>query len=164
MKYSANPTVSNLNGFIVLAGLAGGMAEVVWIGFYSALSSVSGSEVAAQVTLTLFPAAAGWAGAPLSGIGIHLLLSVILGILFAVTVWIPYALHRGFMSTLLCAIGLVVVVWSVNFLLVLPRLNPDFVHLMPSIVTFISKMLFGITMALVLSGLQKRTTVGIASE
>jgi hypothetical protein len=41
-------------------------------------------------------------------------------------------------------------VWAVNFLLVLPYLNPRFVDLLPYSVTLASKLLFGLAAATVL--------------
>jgi hypothetical protein len=41
---------------------------------------------------------------------------------------------------------LLVIVWAVNFFLVLPALNPAFVTLLPYGVTLFSKVLFGIAM------------------
>jgi hypothetical protein len=39
-------------------------------------------------------------------------------------------------------------VWGINFLVALPRLNPDFVHLLPYGVTLASKLLFGVAAAI----------------
>jgi hypothetical protein len=40
-------------------------------------------------------------------------------------------------------------VWAVNFLVVLPYLNPGFVDLLPYSVTLVSKLLFGVSAATV---------------
>lgn len=42
-------------------------------------------------------------------------------------------------------------VWAINFFLVLPALNPWFITLMPYLVTSASKMLFALTMAIILA-------------
>jgi hypothetical protein len=41
-------------------------------------------------------------------------------------------------------------VWAVNFLIVLPYINPEFVRLLPYSVTLLSKLLFGLSAATVL--------------
>jgi hypothetical protein len=40
-------------------------------------------------------------------------------------------------------------VWAVNFLVALPYLNPGFVNLLPYSVTLVSKLLFGVSAAMV---------------
>jgi len=47
-------------------------------------------------------------------------------------------------------------VWAVNFFLVLPYLNPRFVDLLPYSVTLVSKLLFGLSAAMVLRTEWKR--------
>jgi hypothetical protein len=49
-----------------------------------------------------------------------------------------------------------IIVWAVNFLVVLPVLNPAFIVLLPDSVTLFSKMLFGTAMALVLQKIDQR--------
>jgi len=47
-------------------------------------------------------------------------------------------------------------VWAINFLVILPQLNPAFPDLLPSAVTFLSKILFGVAAAAVLQIEQRR--------
>ena len=135
---------------ILLAGLCGGVAEVLWVALYSSLTTLSAGEVARQVTASVFPAAANLAWAPVFGVVIHLALSLALGLAFAWLVWIPVIKHFGARGALSSAVAALIAVWAFNFLVVLPVLNPAFVTLMPLSATFISKMLFGVTMAAVL--------------
>ena len=44
-------------GLFLLAGLAGGFAEVAWVGFYGLISSTSAVEVARHITASVIPAA-----------------------------------------------------------------------------------------------------------
>jgi hypothetical protein len=136
---------------VLLAGLGGGLAEVLWVIFYAALTPTSGVEVARQVTASVIPGLAGTAVAPLLGVGIHLLLSLLLVVGFAIAVWLPLARHRGAAATMISALVVLVSIWAVNFFIVLPVLNPAFVVVMPYSVSFVSKILFGLTMASVLS-------------
>lgn len=136
---------------VLLAGVGGGLAEVLWVVFYAALTPISAIEVARQITASVFPAFASAAVAPLLGVGIHLLLSLLLAIAFAFIVWLPFARFYGMAGTMISALVVLVSIWAVNFFIVLPVLNPAFVTLMPYPVTLISKILFGLAMASVLS-------------
>lgn len=131
----------------MLAGLTGGFAEILWIALYGSLTSGSSVEVARQVTATVFQPLAAWPVAPLIGIAIHLGLSVILAVVFVRLVWIPFALSLRGGTGLLITVGTLVAVWAVNFLVVLPVVNPSFVALMPYWITLFSKALFGASMA-----------------
>ena len=145
---------------ILLASLAGGTAEIFWVTLYSSFTPLEGMVVAREVTASLFPAlAAGTAGAWL-GILIHMVLAVALGYAFAFVIWMPFARGRGVVATLTVSALTLATVWTVNFFVVLPILNPTFITLMPYPVTFASKMLFALSMALALSGAEIRSLVG----
>jgi hypothetical protein len=122
----------------LLAGTAGGAAEVLWIAAYSSGTQTRSLDVAREVTASLFPAAAELAAAPLLGIAIHMLLSLALGLVLAKLLlgWARGWLVTGAIAALAC-------VWALNFLVVLPAVNPAFVTLMPLAVTLASKLLFG---------------------
>lgn len=130
----------------LVAALAGGMAEIIWVSLYAAFTPLTAASVAREVTASLLPAyAAGITGAWL-GILIHVLLSVVLGFAFAYTLWRPFAYSRGGLVTLALSLTALGLVWAINFFLVLPVVNPVFVTLMPYTVTFASKMLFALAM------------------
>jgi len=141
---------------ILFAGLCGGLAEMVWIALYSYSGPASGAEVARQITASVFPAAADLSLAPLFGVGIHLVLSLALSFAFVWTVWGPVTRRRGNSGILISAMTVLIIVWAVNFLVVLPVLNPAFIVLLPDSVTLFSKMLFGTAMALVLQKIDQR--------
>jgi hypothetical protein len=50
--------------------------------------------------------------------------------------------------SVLVAAAALAAVWAVNFLLILPSVNPAFTALLPPAATFVSKLLFGVCMAL----------------
>jgi hypothetical protein len=50
----------------------------------------------------------------------------------------------------LMIVGLLVGIWAFNFLVLLPRINPDFITLIPYGASLASKVLFGIAAASVL--------------
>ena len=54
------------------------------------------------------------------------------------------------------AVFLLALVWAVNFFIILPWLNPAFVTLMPYSVSLASKLLFGVTLGVVLCSLPRR--------
>ncbi len=130
---------------VMIAGLAGGM-EVIWVSLYSSFSSVSGVEIARQVTASLFPFAADLSIAPMLGLIIHLLLSLVLVLLFITIVLKPVFVRYGKPGIMLSSLITLALVWKINFFIVLPLINPSFISLMPLLITFISKLLFGAVM------------------
>jgi phosphate/sulfate permease len=152
MAKSASNSNEGALQLAVLAGLCGGLAEVLWVGGYgyAGFSPLSGSEVARQITASIVPAAADSPLAVAFGIVIHFLLSALLGLTFAWLIWRPFLRKRGVVGTLLGSVAVLTLVWGVNFFAVLPFLNPAFVVLMPYGVTLASKIMFGIVMGLVL--------------
>ena len=136
---------------VALAGLAGGLAEALWIALYGLFATVSGADVARQVAATLVPAAIHFALAPALGLAIHFALSLGLAFVFARLIYRPFIQRRGAFVTLEAALASLVVVWAINFLVVLPHWNPPFATLLPCPVTLLSKVLFGVAMAAVLA-------------
>ena len=131
---------------IIFAGIAGGLMEILWVSFYSFFNSVSAPEIARQVTASLFPFAAESSFAPMTGIAIHLALSLILALLFVAIVLKPVFARYGKPGIMVSSLITLALVWKINFFIVLPLLNPDFITLMPLFVTLISKLLFGVAM------------------
>ena len=133
--------------YTILAGLAGGFAEILWIALYTSLTSGSGVEVARQVTATLFPSLAALPAALAIGIAIHLALSAALAVIFVRVVWIPFAKRIVGSASVIITVAALIAVWGINFFVILPIVNPSFATLMPYEITLISKTLFGATMA-----------------
>ena len=136
--------------WILLAGLAGGLAEVIWIGLYSALTPVNAGIVAREVTATVFPSLADSVLAPVFGLGIHFIVSLSIALAVAWVVWRPLERYNNAALSLLAVVGALVVDWAVNFFIVLPLVNPGFVALLPHPVSLVSKILFGLAMGVVL--------------
>jgi hypothetical protein len=141
---------SGTSGLVLGAGLAGGIAEIVWVGLVGSQAAGGAGEVARQVTATVLPGAGTLAVAPFAGVVIHLLLSILVAFTFWLLVWRPRAARLTLVEAGLCGLGSLAVVWAVNFFVVLPALNPAFVTLLPLWATLISKLLFGAAMAAVL--------------
>ena len=136
---------------IVVAGLAGGAAEIVWLLAYAIAFPVNTSAVAREVTASLVPDAADSFGAVGLGIGIHLALSVALAFAFVALLRQLPPRERSWASIVALAVATLVAVWALNFLVVLPLVNPRFITLLPYAATLFSKALFGATMGAVLA-------------
>ena len=145
-----NNDSNNFGITIISAGMIGGMMEIGWVSIYSSISSVSAIEVAREISVTILPYTADSYYAPMLGLFIHLLLSMLLVISFAATILKPAVRRYGKLGIMLSSMMILGIVWVVNFFIVLPILNPSFILLMPYIVTLISKLLFGLAMGWVL--------------
>ncbi len=132
---------------VLLAALYGGAIEVIWVGAYCVLTGHSAAMVARQVMATLFPALSSGTPGVVLGLGIHFVLSLLLALAYVRLVWVPYARRRSEGAALAAALAALGLVWTVNFLLVLPLANPVFVALLPYPVSLASKLLFGAAMA-----------------
>ena len=132
-----------------LAGLAGGVMEVLWIMLYQSLSGNDAAIVARGVTASVFPDLAAAPSSVTLGIVIHMVLALGLGIVIAIA--IPAVLPR-IVSTIwepILVVACLAGVWTVNFFVLLPIINVDFVTIVPFPVSFVSKMLFGFASAFV---------------
>ncbi len=140
---------------LLLAGLAGGLAEVVWVALYSQFAPLGAAQVSRQIVASVIPALADGAFAPALGVAIHLTLSVLLAMLLAIllslSTGLPWTKKPSPQWIVLISASALMLVWAINFLIVLPHLNPAFVLLLPYPVTFFSKLLFGLAAGLCLS-------------
>lgn len=134
-----------------VAGLAGGAAEIAWILLYSGLGSVDGNSVARGVTATFSDSVAVSSAGVSLGVLLHMMIAIVLGIAIALASGkILPQVRSALLEPCFVVTGLVGV-WAVNFYLILPVINPDFVHLLPLEASLASKVFFGIAAALVLS-------------
>lgn len=131
----------------VLAGIAGGLAEVAWIYAYGELTGLDAGKVAFGVSAAV---GLGPSSAPvLSGIAIHIALAASLGVGLVAALRGVHRYLPGAAAIYVAALTALVGVWAINFLLVLPRLSPAFIHLLPFQVSLASKLLFGLAAACV---------------
>lgn len=147
---------------VILAGLAGGLTEIIWITFYSSLSSTSAADVAGQIAVTVLPVSAGGL-TPALGVAIHLVLSIVLATAFVLALYGPIARRFGATGVFISGLTTLAAVWAVNFFILLPVLNPSFPLLMPYVVTFTSKLLFGAAMSWVLVKTEGKKPQGMLS-
>jgi hypothetical protein len=136
---------------IMLAGLAGGVSEIFWIGIYSAVTHVSGLEISRQITATIIPAWTNLSIAPMLGVVFHLALSIVLAYCCYQVLIEPVCRRFGLVVIMPGSVVVLAGVWLINFLVLLPVINPAFTTLLPFLVTLASKMLFGLVMGAVLT-------------
>jgi hypothetical protein len=131
----------------IVAGVAGGLAEIAWVTLYAGATSADPATVASGVT-TAAGLSALFTAAPVSvGVTVHMALAVTLGIALSFG-WRALSSHRldavGPFPFMLAAL---VGVWAINFFAVLPIISPAFIHLTPYPVSLMSKVLFGLAAA-----------------
>jgi len=132
-----------------LAGLTGGLAEVLWIWAYGSLGHADSASVARGVSRAVGMETL--ADPVVLGIAVHMTLAAALGIALAFAMQPLLARWgRGRLVTYAAMIAALAMVWAVNFLVILPVLSPSFVGLVPYEVSFLSKILFGVSAAAVL--------------
>ena len=130
----------------ILAGAAGGLAEIIWVSIYSTASGGNPAGVARGVT-TAAGLTALLPSAPVElGIAIHMTLAVLLGLALAY-LWQAAAGRLSLRSRFAGVLVLLAAIWAVNFLVVLPAISPDFVAMVPYAVSLTSKLLFGLAAA-----------------
>jgi hypothetical protein len=140
----------------IVAGAAGGLAEIAWVGLYATTTGGNAAAIAQGVTTAagvdaLFPHAA-----TAAGIGLHMALSLALGVALAIA-----ARHLG-RSARTVSLAALFGVWCVNFFVILPLVSPAFTHLLPYAVSLTSKLLFGIAAGQVLAMQTRRLPRGLA--
>lgn len=133
------------------AGFFGGLAEVAWI----ALSAANPAVVARGVIATLAPSLANSPYAVALGVTAHMAIALALGVALAVAT-------RWFLSKVaspakaFAVFATLIAIWAINFFVVLPLWNPEFVTVVPYSVSLISKALFGVAAAFTLIGMYRR--------
>jgi hypothetical protein len=131
----------------IIAGAAGGLAEIAWVTLYAGLSGIDPAVVARSVTTTAGMRALLPAHPAALGIVVHMLLAATLGVVLTLS-WRTLTANRRvadnpFPFMLAALAG----VWAINFFVVLPIVGPAFVHLLPYTVSLTSKLLFGLATA-----------------
>jgi hypothetical protein len=131
----------------VVAGVAGGLAEIAWVALYAGITGADAAAFARGVTTAagvsaLFPTAS-----VALGVTVHMALAVTLGIALSFG-WRALSSHRlDTASPFPFVFAALVAVWAVNFFVVLPIISPAFIHLVSYPVSLMSKVLFGLAAA-----------------
>jgi hypothetical protein len=131
----------------VIAGAAGGLAEIAWVTLYAGMTGGNPAMVARSVT-TAAGVSALLPAAPVAlGVSVHMALAVTLGLVLAFA-WQSLSSRRAQVaSPFPFMIATLTAVWAINFFVVLPLVSPAFIHLMPYAVSLVSKLLFGVAAA-----------------
>jgi hypothetical protein len=131
----------------VIAGAAGGLAEIAWVTLYAAATGGKAAILARGVTTATGASALLPAAPIILGAAVHMTLAVMLGVVLAFA-WRALSANRArsmnpYPFTLAALVG----VWAVNFFVVLPIISPAFIHMVPYAVSLASKLLFGLAAA-----------------
>lgn len=134
----------------LLAGIAGGATEIVWILFYSQLTGSDASAVASGVTNSLLPGLAGSSMVVPLGIIVHMFLAALLGVTIAALLRSVTPGIRGTLTESVVVMSILAAVWATNYFMILPIINPAFIGTVPHGIALVSKVLFGMAAASVL--------------
>jgi len=129
-------------------GLAGGLAEfsVIWLYW-----AQKGGD--ADILARYLASGVGLDASPAIGVAVRLVLAAALGIGLS-AVMRAAARQPARDGLVFCfMLGSLAVVWAINIFIVLPAVNPAFVHLLPYPVTLVAKLLFGLAAAATLCAL-----------
>ena len=134
----------------VIAGAAGGLAEIAWVTLYAAATGGDVAILARGITTAAGANALLPAAPMIVGTAIHMTLAVGLGVVLAFA-WRAVSANRAqsispYPVTLAALAG----VWALNFFVVLPIISPAFIHMVPYAVSLSSKLLFGLAAAAVI--------------
>jgi hypothetical protein len=134
----------------VVAGAAGGLAEIAWVSLYAQATGANAASIARGVTTAAGIIAAVPNESVPAGIVIHMVLATGLGVALALA-WRALSPRLGAAGNPYApALAALAAVWAINFLVVLPALGSNFVTLMPYAASLASKLLFGVAAAEVL--------------
>ncbi|EEW26825.1 hypothetical protein [Rhodobacter ferrooxidans] len=136
-------------GVGLIAGIMGGVAEIAWIAIYLQLQGGASSDVARGIAETVFPGTEAASFAVVLGLVIHMALAVVLGGAVAALFSRAFPRLAGTVTEFVAVVGALVAVWAMNFLVILPIVNPAFVEIVPYAASLTSKVLFGVAAAMV---------------
>jgi hypothetical protein len=131
-------------------GLISGIAEIAWIYAYSLNHSILFSEIGNEITKSLFTISIiNEINIAEFGLFIHIILSIFIGIVFGVFILniIRHYTRKTFL-VYFCSISTLMLIWLLAYNVMLPRLNPKFISLIPPDIAMYSKIGFGVIMAI----------------
>jgi len=132
----------------VIAGAAGGLAEIAWVSLYAGVTGGNPAVLARGVTTAAGVSALLPATSPVMlGIAVHMMLAVMLGIVLTLAWQVRSARRDGLTSAYPFMLAALAGVWATNFFVVLPIVSPAFVYMVPYAISLTSKLLFGVAAA-----------------
>jgi hypothetical protein len=131
----------------IIAGAAGGLAEVAWVSLYSGVTGGDPAILARGVTTAAGVSALLPHATVSLGISVHMALAMALGVALTFA-WRAVSANRGgspnpYPFMLAALVG----VWAINFFVILPIVSPAFLTLVSYPVSLVSKLLFGVAAA-----------------
>ncbi len=131
----------------IVAGVAGGLAEIAWVTLYASIAGGDPAAFARGVT-TAAGASTLWPAAPpvMLGIWVHMMLAMMLGVVLTFA-WQALSAKRGMTNPYPFMLAALAGVWAINFFVVLPIVSLAFVHMVPYAISLTSKLLFGLAAA-----------------
>jgi hypothetical protein len=131
----------------VLAGAAGGVAEIVWVTLFADVTGGNPAVLARGVTTAAGVSALLPASPIALGVAVHMMLAVSLGIALCFAWSALRDCRPGLTDPYPFMLVALAGVWAINFFVVLPIVSPAFVHMVPYAVSLTSKLLFGVAAA-----------------
>jgi hypothetical protein len=138
----------------ILIGVAGGLAEIIWVVFYGAVSGSDTTVVARATSTTIawvLPGGSRITDSISLGIAFHMIAAAGLGLLVAFAWRALTARGPAVVSEYVFMAGALTTVWVFNFFVVLPLIGPAlpdvhraFVEIVPYPASLMSKLLFGL--------------------
>lgn len=129
--------------FFAVSGLLGGLAEIAWMYAYNLHSTIGLREIGREIAMTLHTQSSNH----YVGLIIHLTLSVLIGMAYGKLVFEKFCKNNLFLI-MLSSLLILASIWLCTFQLILPSINENMANIVSQPISFISKMLFGIFMAL----------------
>jgi hypothetical protein len=130
----------------VLAGAAGGVAEIAWVSLYATVTGGDAAILARGVSTAVGVTAMLPAASVALGVAVHMVLAVLLGIAVD-CLWQVTARRQGVSGAYAIVLAALAAVWAANFFVLLPAISPAFVLGVPYAVSLTSKLLFGLAAA-----------------
>lgn len=134
---------------VLWGGFAGGAAEVVVVTLATLVAGIGGWAVVAGVADATFGERFLGSDAVVVGLTVHFMLSFLIAACF-VPIAAQIQERFGVVGVVAASAAALSAVWALNFLVILPRVAPEFVTVVPLAVSFLSKLSFGVVMGLTL--------------
>jgi hypothetical protein len=135
----------------IIAGTAGGLAEIAWVIVYSSVTGGDAAVLARGVTSAAGVSALLPASPVELGLAVHMTLALTLGLALAAALQFLQRRRAELLNPYPFTLAALGAVWAINFFVVLPVVSPTFIHLVPYAVSLTSKLLFGMAAAAALS-------------
>lgn len=139
-------TKSKIGRTAILSGFLAGMSEVIFISFYSLFSKHSLLVTGSEISKSFFNFSSYNVPTAMLGLIIHFILSLIISSFFIIAM-LPFLKQmKNKKNIIIVGLGYLTLIWIFNFIFLLPKINLTFLNIFPYWVTFVSKLLFGLTM------------------